>query len=216
VLPLALSVFVIWAFVYFRRHPEPTRRARFVRTFALGIMASIGGFFAFFVIGETLADPGGWRGVALVATWAVPLAALTTFGWTRPDLARPVFVLLTGAVVVMSSLFALDRNQWSSFEDRNGPVRAIATFALLVALSFYACKRPRSGGCLMLIVSVVPLVVSAGSPGFAAMAILNSTSALSAVLFLWSASLERQIGTGKPSQDEPGTPHAGRAEVVTP
>ena len=197
VLPVPLLVFLIWAAVYFARQPEPERCARFVRTFAFVVMLIVGGFFALFVAGEALTDPGGWAGVALVVVWALPLGALAVLGFTRPDQVRAVFVVLTGAVAAMTLWFVLDRHGWSSFEDRHGPVRTIASFALLFALSFYAWKRPWSGGWMMLIVSVLPLAVAARSPGFAAMALLNSTSALCALLFLWSASLAHQDG-GRP------------------
>jgi len=194
VLPLPVIVFAVWAPIYFARHRETARRARFLRTFAFANMAILGGFFALFVAGETLADPGGWQGIGLVLAWAVPLGTLATLGWTRPDQARPLFVLLAGAAVAMSIWFSLDRHGWSTFEDRNGPIRTIASFALLVALSCYAWKRPWHGGWLMLIVSLVPLALATGSPGYQAMVVLNSSSALSAALFLWSVALEGRAG----------------------
>lgn len=191
-LPLPLVLFAIWCAVYFSRHPEPDRRAHFVRTFAFVLMMITGGFFALFVAAETMDHPGGWAGLGLVAVWAAPLAALAVLGWRWPERAEPVFEGLTAAAMLMMLWFVLDRDRWVSFEDSNGPVRTIALFATMLALTFFAWRRPWRGGSLMLALSLVPMLVSARSPGFSAMIVVNSTTMLVAALFLWSAWLEGQ------------------------
>ena len=194
-LPVPLLVFVVWGLIYFARHREADSRARFLRNFGFGVMMFMGAFFCAFVVGETRSDPGGFVGVGLVAIWAVPLAVLASFAWRSPDRAAGVFKVLTGAVVLLSLWHLVDRAGWSSFENEHGPVRAIAIFALLLALSFFAWRRPRLGGWLMLSVSVIPVLLSGGGPGFAALLLLNSASVLAAVLFIWSASVEGSRGS---------------------
>jgi low temperature requirement protein LtrA len=80
VVGLILGGFYYWA----RRQPDPAKRAVLLRRAGLGLMALSTFFFGAFIIGDTFADPGGWKAAGLVAAWAVPLAGLAALSWLRP------------------------------------------------------------------------------------------------------------------------------------
>jgi hypothetical protein len=184
-----LVVLLTLAVVYFVRHPEPARRARFLKKVAFILMMVTSGFIALFVAGETMDDPGGWEGIALVASWAAPVAGLAVAGWRWPDRAAPVFVALTAAVVVLGVWYAVDSDGWRSFEDAHGPIRTIVSFAVVTAMAFFAWKRPALGGWLMLAVAVVPvgLASAGGQRGSVALIAVSSPPLFAALLFLLSA-----------------------------
>jgi hypothetical protein len=48
----------------------------------------------------SLADPGGWRAVAMTASWALPLTAMRIFALRRAAAGGPVFVGATALVVL--------------------------------------------------------------------------------------------------------------------
>ena len=50
--------------------------------------------------GDALADPGGWRAVAMTASWALPLTVMRIFALRRAAAAGPVFVGTTALVVL--------------------------------------------------------------------------------------------------------------------
>ena len=143
-----------------------------------------------FIIGETSADPGGWKAAGLVAGWAVPLAVLAALAWYRPGWAIPVCVALTGALIGMSIWFAVSPRG-------KGPTEAICTFALAAAVAVLGLKRTGVAGVLLLVLGVVPFLVSSLGRGH----VLKSLAAVSLVpiatgiLYLLSA----RIKGGKPT-----------------
>ena len=160
-----------------------------LRRFAVGIATAyvvVGGFF---VAGETFTDPGGWAAVGLVAVWLVPLLGLGWLALRRPDVAGAPLAAITGAVVVLSILAAVEGHRWSAFENHHGPVRAIVVFALCGVLAAFGYRRPTAGGVLLLIGSVVPAVLSAvtGGPGTAALPVVALPGVVVGVLYLLSA-----------------------------
>ena len=50
---------------------------------------------------------GGWRAVAITASWALPLVALSAFALRRPAAAGPVFVSTNALVVLHPDRFRL-------------------------------------------------------------------------------------------------------------
>jgi hypothetical protein len=63
-----------------------------------------------FVAGDALADPGGWRAVAMTASWALPLTAMRIFALRRAAAAGPVLVGTTALVVLHPDRFRLSTN----------------------------------------------------------------------------------------------------------
>lgn len=61
-----------------------------LRWAGLGFALVFGLFAWFFIAGEAMSGPGGWRGAGLVALWTVPLAGLAVLAWYRPAQATTV------------------------------------------------------------------------------------------------------------------------------
>jgi hypothetical protein len=149
------------------------RGSRVLRSLALvvaGLTTLVGGAFA---TGEALDDPGGVTGAGIVASWLVPLVALTVLAWRRPVLARRMLAGLAAALAAVAVTSAVAADSWRSLEDDHGPVRAIAAFALLLPLAVLGWKQPRSAGALLLVVAIAPVVIPelgggpAGAPALA-------------------------------------------------
>lgn len=184
---LVLSVVTALVAVGFKRHPEPAERARFLRRLGFDVMAVCSTFAGLFIVGETLSDPGGWEGVGLLALWVVPLVAVAAVGWFLPAVAAKLFPALVAVVVGLSVWFAIDPDAWRSFEDGNGPVRAIATFALASALGLYGLRRTGAAGVMLLVVGLVPVALgSFGGGGMSSLAAASTAPVLTGVLYVWS------------------------------
>jgi hypothetical protein len=205
VVGLIVGGFSYWA----RRQPDPGKQAVILRRAGFGLMALSTFFFGAFIIGDTFADPGGWKAAGLVAAWAVPLAGLAALSWFRPDWAIYVLAALTAAVIGVSVWFALNPQAWRSFEDRHGPIRAIVTFVLVAAIAVLGLKRTAVAGVLLLAVGVIPVAVSSlGSfLGFASLSVVSAAPVIAGVLYLISAHLAKRLPpaahTGTNSAEQP-------------
>jgi hypothetical protein len=173
------------------RQPDPLKRAIMLRRAGFGLMALSTFFFGAFIIGDTFVDPGGWKAAGLVSAWAVPLGGLAALSWFRPGWAVYVFAVLTAAVIGVSIWFALDPQGWRSFEDQQGPIRAVITFILAAAMAVLGLKRTVAAGILLLAVGVIPVAVSSlGSfLGFASLSIVSAAPVITGILYLVSAQL---------------------------
>jgi len=157
-------------------------------------------------VGDTFADPGGWKAARLVAAWAVPWAGLAALSWLRPGWAIYVFAVLTAVVIGVSIWFALNPQGWRSFEDRHGPIRAVITFVLVAAIALLGLKRTAAAGVLLLALGLVPVAVSSlGSfLGFASLSIVSAAPVITGVLYLVSAHLARTAtASGEPASPRP-------------
>ena len=193
---LVVAIAVALMIVAVVRQPDPGKRAITLRRAGFGLMALSTFFFAAFIIGDTFADPGGWKAAGLVTAWVVPLAALTALSWFRPGWAIYVFTVLTATVIGVSIWFALNPHVWRSFEDRHGPVRAVITFVLVAAIAVLGLKRTAAAGVLLLAVGIIPVAVSSlGSfLGFASLSLVSTAPVITGVLYLVSAVVLRSRG----------------------
>jgi MFS family permease len=135
---------------------------------ALSLMGAIGLFMGMFIIGETLTDPGGWRGIGLVALWLVPLVVVAAFAWLRPRWAQWLLGTLTAVVVGLLVWSAVAPQTWRDFENNNGPILAIAVFALAIPLTVLGWHRPLPAGSMLLLLGLtapVALVLVAATGG---------------------------------------------------
>ncbi len=190
---LIVVVLVALAVVYFARHREPALRARFLRRTGFGLTVLFGGFFALFLVGETLSDPGGWKGVGLVALWAAPLALVCVLAWFRPDAAGWVIAPLVAVVIGLSIWFAIDPSGWRSFEDQNGPIRTVMVFAVGAGLALWGLRRTMWAGVLLLVVGILPIVISSiGHGTMASLAAASSAPVITGLLYVASAYLDRR------------------------
>ncbi len=201
--PVVVLIVVI-AIVFFRRHPEPERRARTLKRAGFTIMALFTAFFGAFVIGDTFNDPGGWQAAGLVALWVAPLVALAAFTWYRPDWAISLFIVLIAVAIGMSIWFAADPHGWRAFENRNGPIRTIVVFAMSAVIALLGLKRTRVAGVMLLVLAIVPIFVSSlGSHlGFTSLAVASSPAFIAGILFLLSSAMTP--GEAPPGSAEPG------------
>ena len=184
----AITVVVV---VYLARHHNRVARARFLRRVGFGISVTCLGFFAVFLAGETMADPGGWLGVALVLSWAAPLTAGVLLAWYRPAVAGPVFAALTGAIVVLNVWFAADPAGWRSLENRHGPVRAVAIFVLAAGLAVHGVQRTQTAGVLLLVLGFTAIAASSvRAGGFSSLVAAASVPTITGGLYLASSVLQ--------------------------
>ena len=121
---------------------------------ALSLMGAIGLFMGMFIIGETLTDPGGWRGIGLVSLWLVPLVVVAAFAWLRPQWAQWLLGILTAVVVGLLVWSAVAPQTWRDFENNNGPILAIAVFALAIPLTVLGWHRPLPAGSMLLLLGL--------------------------------------------------------------
>lgn len=197
---LVVAVAIAFVIVAIVRQPDPVQRAVVLRRAGFGLMALSSFLIGAFLIGETFADPGGWKAAGLVAAWAVPLAGLAALSWLCPDRAVYVFTVLTAAAIGVSIWFALNPEGWRSFEDRHGPIRAVITFVLVTAIALLGLKRTAAAGALLLAVGIIPVAVSSlGSfLGFASLSIVSAIPVITGVLYLVSAYI---MGRSAPPAD---------------
>lgn len=159
------------------------RRAGLVFACLFGALACV------FTAGEAMSDPGGLRGLALVASWSIPLAALGAHAWYRPARATTVLAALTVAVVVGSVWLAADPQGGRSFEEGIGPVRAIGLLVLLPPLALLGWRRPGVAGWMLLIAGLAPMILASdGRPaGGGPMTAVAVPVVLDGILYLLSA-----------------------------
>ena len=170
---------------------DRAKRGRLVKRVGVVVMAFATFIFAAFVVGESFQDPGGWKAAALVATWAVPLVLLGALAWFRPDTATRVLAALVVVVIGVSVWFAVSPAGWRSFENGNGPVRAIGVFALAAAIAFLGLKRARAAGVMLLLLGIVPVAVSSlgSNLGFVSLVMASAAPVITGALYLWSSAL---------------------------
>jgi hypothetical protein len=211
-----LVVFVPVAVVPLIRHDDQAARALALRRAGLGWMAVFALFFGAFVIGYTVDDPGGWAALLLVASWVVPLVALSWVAWARPQWALPVLGVLLAAAVGYSAWAAFGREASSAIQNVQGPLDAIALFVLSFALAVLGWRRPFPAGVLLLVASVLPMafhVLGSGAPPSAALggslAAATTPGAVTGLLYLLSVLFEsRSLAHPSPPKASP-TPAQG-------
>jgi hypothetical protein len=160
---------------------------RVVRGLAVGIVAALGLFGALFVAGETLADPGGWAAVGLVAAWAVPMAALVVLALLRSEVASR---LLPWALLVAGVLLLVDAA--GAFPRDTGPVGTITMFAAAVPCGLLGLHRALRAGVLVLAAAGLQLaaaVVERGRTGASLREVLGGSTGALVVPFLLCAAL---------------------------
>lgn len=198
-LTILVPMFFLLAAVPLIRHHDQAGRALGLRRAALGWMAFFAFVFGAFVIGETMDDPGGGAALLLVASWVVPLIALTWVAWSRPRWALPVLGVLLAAALGFSAWAAFGSDAAREFLNLQGPLDAIALFAVSFAFAVLGWHRPLPAGVLLLVASVLPMIfriVGSGIPPMAALggslAAATAPAAITGLLYLLSVRFERQ------------------------
>lgn len=148
--------------------------------------ATVGGLW---VIGESLADPGGWPGLALVSTWLAPMVLVSVLAWWRPATAEPVLGTVTAGFVGVSLWAAVWNDSWHELQQDHGPVLVVAALALSVPLAVLAFRGVRTGGVMLLTVGLVPVILGmiVRTGGAAAMGVVSPPIVVCGALFLLAA-----------------------------
>ena len=115
----------------------------------------------FFLIGETLDDPGGWDAVGLIACWLIPLVVLVAVAWWRPGAARAPLVWSVSLPVAYAATALVDRDSWTSFQDRVGPIGAVLVMVLGLALAALGrhAETTLEAGWAMVALALLPCLV---------------------------------------------------------
>lgn len=108
-------------------------------------------FGILFAGGYAFEDPGGWRGVAIFASMAVPLAVLTWAARKHPDAA--LRWVLAGVVLVFAYAMA------ELFVDLvDAPMLPMAALVLSVPAAVLGLRNARRGGELLLLIAAGPVL----------------------------------------------------------
>ncbi|MEK0155376.1 hypothetical protein [Arthrobacter oryzae] len=187
-----LVVAAVMAIVTLRKLDRSARARALIWT-ATAIMAAFTVLAGLFISGYALADPGGSEGIALVASWAVPLAGLAALAWLRPSWAVPVLTVLTALLVVAGIWFAVDSASWRTFENANGPVRAVAVLVVAFPAAVLGLKRTAVAGWLLLAAGFGPIALSAlGSlAGVVSLSAISVIPLITGLLYLVAARMTR-------------------------
>lgn len=174
------------------------KRSGFVLIEAFAVFAIL------FAAGSAIDDPGGWAGLALIASWAVPLVVLAVLAAARPQKATLVLALVGIGIVALNLWATLNDSSWDSLENDVGPIRAIASIAVAGPLGILGLRRARAAGLMLLVVGAAPVLLSASSLALrsAPLVAITAPIVLAGALFL-SASM---LGSDKrPARTEGGS-----------
>lgn len=183
--------------VHWRRHADSNERARFAKRVGGLYVGAIAVLLGLFLAGEALSDPGGWRGLALVASWFVPVACIGLLAWYKPAWGRPFVEASTVAAIGLSVWAALDPTI-RELEDLHGPFVFVACYVAAVVAAALGHARPREAGILLLLLGVIPaavttLPVGGSAPGRIAFYVLAVPLVTAGVLYLVSGT--RSVAT---------------------
>lgn len=119
------------------------------------------GFFvlgSLFAGGYAMEDPGGAKGLLIIAEWVVPTLLVAALAWRKSPLTLPILLIGTVGVVVTSLLEARDPMGWQRIWDQRGPLLAVSGFSVSIALTVYGYYlRTRLAGALLIAACAVPL-----------------------------------------------------------
>ncbi len=113
-------------------------------------LVTFAALFGLFAAGYAFEDPGGWAAVAMVSAYAVPAAALAFVAWRWPQRAVVTVVPIVLVVALSWAALPLFPDAVRGWLDHVGPVFAIATAVVAVALAVLGLHRPGLAGGLLL------------------------------------------------------------------
>ena len=215
--PIVIGLALVGVVIgYLVRHPDPVRRARFLRLTGFWLVVGVTGFFGLFVVGEMAGDPGGWTAVWLIAACVLPLAACCLVAWRWPVAGTWLLAVLTAALLAVDVWVAISPGALREFEDRTGPVQAVAVFAVGAAVAVLGLRRTRVAGILLVLLGAGAWVSGIGGVGGgAALAIVGAPLLLGGVLYLVSAAVAgRARPVDLPPDRSGGEGVEDRADVV--
>jgi hypothetical protein len=128
-----------------------------------GLAVTLGfvGLITLFVGGYAVTDPGGWVGIGGTAAWVLVMLGASVLAWYRPGAALVLLTAAACAPVAFGLWSLVDYGTAHDWEDNHGPVSLVLVVAICAPASVAGLFRPRAAGCLMLAVSVGPLLLEA-------------------------------------------------------
>ncbi len=132
-----------------------------LRWSALGVTLGFVGLVTLFVAGDAMTDPGGWAGIGGSAAWVMSILGFSLLAWYRPGGALVVLAVAACAPLVFGLWSLVDYGAAHAWEDSHGPISLVLVVAICAPAGVAGLFRPRAAGCLILAVSVMPLVLSA-------------------------------------------------------
>lgn len=179
-----------------RRGAAPFSASVFLRRTALVFMAATTLITGVFLAGEAISDPGGWAAALLISLWLVPAAVLSALAWYRPGWATAALAILAAGVTALGVWYAADPAWWHALENARGPVRAVATFILVLPAALAGRRRPLTGAVLLLVLGLLPLISSAAAGYLAASTVaISGPAVLGGLLYLLAAISGRRGGS---------------------
>ena len=131
---------------------------RIIRKTVMVAMIGFGFLGGLFAAGYAWQDLGYGQGTLVVASYAVPMAAISWLAWRKPAIALPLLLLGGAAVIVLSLLDASDPMKWKDVWDSVGPVLAISGFSVSVPAAVYGYhQRARLAGTILVAVCGISL-----------------------------------------------------------
>lgn len=135
-----------------------TKAAQTEVAVALAVGVGPAAMLTLFIAAEIISDPGGWRGLGLVAVWMLPMLALSALALIRPSWAAPIMTGLVGVWVAASLVTVVFATAWAQYEDTHGPIGLIVLLGLCVPLVLLGRALPLRAGVLLLIAVLTPIL----------------------------------------------------------
>jgi hypothetical protein len=178
-----------------------SRTLRWVAFVWAALFTALAGLFT---AGYALDDPGGWRGVGLVAAWLVPLALLTGAAVRWPRKVIGPLTVAVGAAVLAEAAALVSHRGWADFENRVGPVRAVVVFTLAAPLAVLGLRRIVGAAWLLSGLGLATLSLSmAPGAGSAPMRVVGFCVLISGLLYALSNRFRRDGRDHQPHSRQP-------------
>jgi hypothetical protein len=177
---------------------------RTLRWVAFGWAALFTALAGAFTAGYALDDPGGWRGVGLVAAWLVPLALLTAAAIRWPRKVVGPLAIAAGLTVMAEAAALVAHRVWADFENGVGPVRAVVVFTLAAPLAVLALHRIVAAAWLLSGLGLATLLLSMPpGAGSAPMRVVGFCVLVSGLLYVLSNRFRRGDRIHHPQPRQP-------------
>ncbi|MBU6347802.1 MAG: hypothetical protein KGQ38_04240 [Actinomycetales bacterium] len=200
---VALVILLAVWFIFRKQFGKIHFTRKTLRVIALGVMLIGAGFFALFVVGEMMTDPGGTKGLLFSLLFLAPLIGLSLIAWRLPETSRIILAIGFVAVAILDIWTSANYDSWRNFEDRNGPIGTIAILALEIPLAVHAYYRDtRMASFALIYLGLVPPLLRSWAAGTFETGTLTrlitmsglSPALLVGVLFLISSFLPKPFG----------------------
>lgn len=184
-----LLVVTVVGVAYFRTHNDPASRTRLLSRSAFGLIAFETIFFAVFLIGQLVDNPGGLAAAGWISAWFVPLVGLGVLAWLDPPYTVRIFTALTVAVLGVMVWATVDTASWRGFENAHGPIRTVVVFVLAAGIAASGLRHPREAGWLLIALSLAPPILAALGRRLAlgSLSVVVTPVLIAGILYLGSA-----------------------------